>query len=101
MNVKLTDNVFHDSTIAALLVNDDTKQTGNFCQIIRAWINILNFQTPHKGIQKRDPNSMPFRNADDNRLAHLEKFLSWLTLWHNIPNTNGALTNDTHNAIYN
>jgi hypothetical protein len=48
-NVRLVDNVFHYSTIAALKENCEYTETVSFMETIRKWWDIVNTKNPLKG----------------------------------------------------
>ncbi|CAG9762615.1 unnamed protein product [Ceutorhynchus assimilis] len=97
-NVNLADNVFHDSTIAALKCYDEYIETSEFMQIIRNWWNIVNTKSVLKGKLKRQEFSKPVSSSSDNSIEFLKHFLGWLNQWHSDKNSVG-LTKDTSNAI--
>lgn len=96
--MQLALNVFHESTIAALKRNTETRETAEFCQIIQRWWNIVNVKTTTKCTTKRDEWSAPFRQQDDFRIQFLRNFISWLHTWNHPGNTEGIFTSDTYHA---
>nr|CAI5852053.1 unnamed protein product [Callosobruchus analis] len=58
-SVMLANNVFHDSTIAALNTCHDYKCTVEFLQLVRDWWSIINVKNILKGIHKRNPLMSP------------------------------------------
>lgn len=97
-NVQLALNVFHETTIAALKRNAETRETAEFCQIIQRWWNIVNVKTTTKCTTKRDEWSAAFRQQDDFRIQFLRNFISWLHTWNHTGNTEGTFTFDAYQA---
>lgn len=102
-NVKLIDQLLHESTIASL--KDDDSFNGIVCMLeyMKKWWDIHNVKTKFNGIKKRKPNSEPFYRAtysNDERLRWLKSFVVWLKEWNNHEmGKNAKLTNDTYNAL--
>jgi hypothetical protein len=101
LNVKLVDNLFHDSTIAALQSSTTIieKETSSFLEIIKRWWSIMNGNCKLKGILKRNSWCLPFYCANDGRFQFLEDFTAWLVTWHQDKNNNGWLTACTNDAL--
>ncbi|KAJ3644415.1 hypothetical protein Zmor_022148 [Zophobas morio] len=97
-NVKLSDNVFHDTTIAALKTIPAYHETADFLQIIRNWWDIVNTKNIVKGIAKRNRFSGPIHSMDDEKIQFLKKFLLWLEKWSTL-NKDG-LSKDTASALF-
>ena len=97
--MSLVDNVFDNSTIAALKSLTGTEQTIDFMQIIRNWWDIVNTKNLFKGVRKRSEFCRPFNDITDNRLEFLEKFVEWLKIWNTNTNNNSQLTKDTFTAL--
>ena len=80
-NVKLANNLFHETTIAELEFEskDDPEynSTAAFMKIIRQYGNIVNVKSPNKGLRKRDPTSNPIRKENRESLDFLHKFTKW------------------------
>lgn len=96
--VSLVDNLFHDTTIAALK-DFGFNDTADFLQLIRNWWDIVNNTSVIKGIVRRNEFSKPISNEDDDyRVKFLEKFVVWINKWHDL-DSNGHLTNDTYKAF--
>ncbi|XP_044766292.1 uncharacterized protein LOC123322410 [Coccinella septempunctata] len=96
--VSLVDNLFHDSTIAALK-DFGFNDTADFLQLIRNWWDVVNNTSVIKGVIRRNEFSKPISGIDDYRVQYLEKFVSWINKWHDL-DSNGHLTNDTHKAFF-
>lgn len=99
-SVTLVDNIFHDSTIAAIKEVDEYKETADFLQIINNWWNIFNVKNCTKGIHKRNEWAHPFYDVNDKRLLFLNNFLDWLKKWNEMKNNNGILTVDTYKSAF-
>ncbi|XP_045482104.1 uncharacterized protein LOC123686148 [Harmonia axyridis] len=96
--VSLVDNLFHDTTIAALK-DFGFNDTADFLQLIRNWWDIVNNTSVIKGIVRRNEFSKPISNEDDDyRVKFLEKFVVWINKWHDL-DSNGHLTNDNYKAF--
>ena len=94
--VMLVENLFHDTTIAALKTSSlDSESTSNFLEVINKWWHIINVKTFTKGLCKRDSNQMPFTCSDDNRLQFLKQFCDWVSNWNGLNLSHGHLTRDT------
>lgn len=72
--VVLTDNIFHESTIAFLKQNEKFHEYADFLELIRKWWLCLNIKTKYYGIR--------------------------IIVWHDKINNNGILTKDTYSAVY-
>ncbi|CAH1112316.1 unnamed protein product [Psylliodes chrysocephalus] len=97
-NVGLVENIFHESTIAALQSTSTFTETASFLEIIRNWWSVINVKTKFKGQIKRNDLATPFLNNTDPKLTFLKNFTKWLDAWNRIPNSNG-LTRDTYGAL--
>ncbi|CAH1993827.1 unnamed protein product [Acanthoscelides obtectus] len=97
-SVVLANNVFHESTIAALKTCSSYSSTANFLQIVHDWWSIINVKNTLKGTHKRDDHSCPIIPFHDENFKFLKKFLNWLDACHqNIQNV--GLSTDTYNAL--
>jgi hypothetical protein len=96
--VALVLNVFHESTVAALLCKgtEQALNTAEFVRLIVAWWRIVNVKHTLKGLRKRDALSKPIVNVDDDRLLFLERFATWLQQW---GSGKGCLTSQTLRAL--
>lgn len=97
-NVSLVQNIFHDSTIAALKWENVSNGTATFLEIIKQWWDIVNVKNVIKGKIKRNEWSTPIYSSSDFKIEYLQKFLKWLDHWHNDPAA-ASLTKDTYKAI--
>jgi hypothetical protein len=101
-NVRLVDNVFHYSTIAALKENCEYTETVSFMETIRKWWDIVNTKNSFKGIKKKKNEwSGPIYNVDDPKVQYLSKFVSWVKQWALLCDEKICidLTKDTFSAI--
>lgn len=98
--VHLADSIFHHSTISCLKTRPQCEDTAEFLEIIRNWWDIVNNRDVLKGIIKRNEMCLPFKNASDERVEWLKKFVAWLERWHNLKDLNGHLTNETFSAMH-
>lgn len=57
------------------------KETSSFILIIEKWWNICNVKTPNKGFHKRDQNSTPITDINQEQLIFLLKMQKWLEQW--------------------
>lgn len=97
-NVMLVENVFHDSTIAALKSCDTYDDTSNFLEHIKNWWSIVNVKSKLKGKLKRNDFCTPITSETDRKIEYLQNFIEWLDKWHSEPGMVG-LTKDTYTAI--
>ncbi|VEN43153.1 unnamed protein product [Callosobruchus maculatus] len=97
-NVTLVDNIFHESTIAALQSCSIFGGTASFLQIIRNWWSVVNVKSNFKGQIKRNVLATPILSVSEDKLNFLKKFVEWLDAWHQSPTSKG-LTQDTYNAL--
>jgi hypothetical protein len=97
-SVSLAENIFHESTIAALNASETYKSTSHFLRIIRDWWNVVNVKNTFKGKVKRQSFCSPIYSKDDEKLIFLNKFLLWLDAWKQ-DTDNVCLTKDTFNAL--
>lgn len=98
-NVNLAENVFHDSTIAALNCYNEYIETSQFLQIIKNWWSIVNVKSVIKGKLKRQEFCKPILSISDKKIEYLKKFLLWLHNWNGDSLNNVGLTKDTYNAL--
>lgn len=85
-SVDLVDNIFHDSTIAAMY-NDGNCATADFMQIVKKWWNI------------HDDTKKPFDSDNDERLDWLLKFVRWIDCLMESSPKNQTFTKDTYEAM--
>lgn len=97
-SVQLANNVFHESTIAALNETENARETAEFCLIIHRWWSVVNVKTISKATAKRDEWCAPFSDTNDFRIQFLKQFISWLHTWNHTGNTEGTFTSDTYQA---
>lgn len=97
-NVSLVDNLFHNSTIAALKSNPESQSTGEFIEIFRVWWNILNVKNKLKGLLKREASSSYISGPDNDNIIYLIKFIAWLDKWLVLPG-GSFLSKDTFEAL--
>ena len=85
-NVKLVLNVVHESTIAALAIQNETRipafksNTSDFVGILLSLWKIFNVNIPYKHIRLSDPMSKPMTFNDD-RFIFLTRIVYWLEAW--------------------
>jgi len=98
-NVKLSDSLFHESTIEALWYYSDQypewKETASFLRIIRTWFDIVNVRTTVAGIHKRNKFKDPVRDMNSESIKFLKKFTKWLEEWREVKIKNKSLSNET------
>ena len=100
-NVKLSDNLFHESTIDALNYysaqpgKEKWKETASFLKVVRVWWNILNVKTPMVGYHKRDHMRDPIRKEDCAQLRYLKEFSEWLVKWEKTAPKSESLSKET------
>ena len=84
-NVKLVLKVVHESTIAALAIQDEQRSpafkcnTSDFVGILLSLWKIFNINMPYKHIRLNDPLSNPIR-FNDERFLLLTRIVYWLEL---------------------
>ena len=91
--VMLVENLFHDTTIAALKTSNlDSASTSDFLDIINKWWHIVNVKSFTKGLCKRDINQTPFICCNDDRMQFLKQFCDWVSNWNKLNLSYGHLT---------
>jgi hypothetical protein len=87
-NVGLSERFFHESTINALIFYSEQSQdhvsmkdTAELLRIIRTVWNITNCKTPFLRIKKRNETMLPITKDNEQSVATLTKFVSWLEAW--------------------
>lgn len=100
--VSLVDNVFHDSTIAAMAASG-YEETSDFMKIIRRWWDMNNVHSYLLGQKLLNDDAKPFSREtvnSDERFKWLQQFLQWLKLWNESSEADGhKLTNDTGRCL--
>ena len=103
-NVKLVLKVVHESTIAALAIQDETRSpafksnTSDFVGILLSLWKIFNVNTPYKHIRLSDPMSKPMTFNDD-RFTFLTRIVYWLEAWQSLPEKGGKLSKQTFTSF--
>uniref|UniRef100_A0A6P7GTB0 Uncharacterized protein LOC114346153 n=1 Tax=Diabrotica virgifera virgifera TaxID=50390 RepID=A0A6P7GTB0_DIAVI len=67
--VSLVENIFHETTIAALRSCSIYTDTASFLEIIRNWWSIINVKTKFKGQAKRNDLATPIFSDSDSKLV--------------------------------
>jgi hypothetical protein len=105
-NVKLVTQIFNDNVENNLLELGPSnnirnyEDTARFINIIKRWWEVVNVKTPLKGLRLRNEMQKPLTiHENDERRIFLEKVFSWLEAWESIPNNDGKLTTETHQAF--
>ena len=85
-NVKVTNSVFHKSTINAVHYYGDNGypeflQTVNFMRAVHKMLDITNVKTVYAGQVKRDDTGQPITDVTDDNLEYLLHFVSWVKDW--------------------
>lgn len=101
-NVKFAINVFHESTIAALISENNTEFEGTieFLNIFNRWWSIVSNTSLFKGKHLRNIWLNPIYSKNDPQVEFLMKFQTWLTDWKILNHKEGCLTDATYNAIF-
>lgn len=85
-NVNLVLNLFNEKTIAAIKTLKPTRPGEvDFMSTILKWWNIVNVKSLFKGQAKRLEEAEPIHSTHSPNLVFLERFVSWLESWQNIP----------------
>ena len=102
---KLALKIFHESTIAGLQIQNDSRddlfktQTAEFISIILKIWKIFNVSTPQKGTRLRDEFSKSLV-LDDPRFSFLERIVVWIETWEATTKANKAsLTRQTFTSL--
>jgi hypothetical protein len=105
-NVKLVTQIFNDNVENSLLELGPSNNFGNyedtakFINIIKRWWEVVNVKRPLKGLRLRNEMQKPLTIHENyEKRIFLEKVFSWLEAWESIPNNDGKLTAETHQAF--
>ena len=96
-NVKLVLKVIHESTVAALAVQNDLRcpelltDTSDFIQILLSLWKFFNVKIPYKHVRLNDAFSSPFV-VNDERFSLLRRVVYWLEAWKSLPGKEGKLS---------
>ena len=88
-NVKLVLKIIHESTIAALTIQNDSRHpelkihTSHFVEIILNLWKIFNVNTPYKGIGLNESLCRPL-TQNDERFSFLSRIVKWLEVWESL-----------------
>ena len=99
-NVKLVLKVVHESTIAALAIQDEQRSpafkcnTSDFVGILLSLWNIFNINMPYKHISLNYPLSSPIR-FNDERFLLLTRIVYWLEACDSLSEKGGKLSKQT------
>ena len=97
--VPLALKVFDETTISALnVLIAESDGTQNFLKLFGKFWKIFNISDPKKGYFKNDPESMPFKSLDDERLLFLIELANWLDCWKSHPSP-GKLSSETFHSV--
>ena len=103
-NVKLVLKVVHESTIAALAIQNEQRspafksQTSEFVQILLSLWKIFNINMPYKHVRLNDSLSRPLISNDD-RFIFLTRIVYWLDAWQSLPEKGGKLSKQTFTSF--
>ena len=103
-NVKLVLKVVHESTIAALAIQDEKRppalksNTSDFVGILLSRWKIFNVNTPFKHTRLNDPLSKPVTFNDD-RCIFLTRIVYWIEAWQSLPGKGGKLSKQTFTSF--
>ena len=103
-NVKLVLKVIHESTIAALTIQNEQRcasyrnNTSEFVEILLSLWNFFNINVPFKHVRLNDPLSRPF-SFNDERFLLLAKIIFWLEAWQSLPEKDGKLSKQTFTSF--
>ena len=104
-NVKLPLNIFNESTIAGLKIQNESRhpnsktQSAEFVSIILHIWKIFSVCTPQKGTRLNDDLSKPLVK-DDPRFLFLERIVNWIDAWEPITkNSKASLTRQTFTSL--
>ena len=103
-NVKLVLKVIHESTVAALAVQNDLRcpelqtDTSDFIQIRLSLWKIFNVNIPYKHVRLNDAFSSPFV-VNDERFSLLRRVVYWLEAWESLPGKEGKLSLQTFTSF--
>lgn len=97
-NVNLVDNIFHESTIAALKTVPEYLDTAIFLSIIKRWWDIVNTKCTVKGLVKRNSWATPIFHVNDQKIHFLRNFVVWVGKWKALK-YNAGLSKDTFEAL--
>ena len=102
-NVKLVLKVVHESTIAALAIQNEQRSpafkchTSEFVQILLS-LKIFNVNVPGKHIRLNDPLSSPM-TFNDERFVFLTRIVYRLEAWQSLPEKGGKLSKQTFTSF--
>ena len=103
-NVILVLKVIHESTIAALALQNDQRcselrtNTSSFVKILLTLWNMLNVNVPYKHIQLNGSSCPPF-TANDERFIFLTRIVNWLETWGSHSLKDGKLSKQTFTSL--
>ena len=103
-NVKLVFKVVHESTIAALAIQNEQRcttfksNTSDFVGILLSLWKIFNVNMPYKHVRLCDPMSKPLTSNDD-RFILLTRIVYWLEAWQSLPGKGGKLSKQTFTSF--
>ena len=103
-NVKLALKVVHESTIAALAIQNEQRSpafksnTSEFVAIMLSLWKIFNVNMPFKHVRLNDPMSKPL-TFNDERFTFLTRIVYWLDAWQSMPEKGGKLSNQTFTSL--
>ena len=103
-NVKLVLKVVHESTIAALTIQNEQRcptfrnHTSDFVQILLSLWKIFNVNMPYKHVRLNDQLSTPL-TFEDERYVFLTRVVYWLDAWQSLPENGGKLSKQTFTSF--
>ena len=102
--MKLVLKVIHESTIAALTIQNEQRcasyrnNTSEFVEILLSLWKFFNINVPFKHVRLNDPLSRPF-SFNDERFSLLTKIIFWLEAWQSLPEKDGKLSKQTFTSF--
>lgn len=98
--VPLALKIFDETTSAAIFaVSPEEKGLNNFLKLINKLWKCFNVNNTTKGINKNDPDSFPYKNIQDPRLAFLREIADWVDSWKNLQTNYGKLSPQTFFSV--
>ena len=103
-NVKLVLKVVHESTIAALAIQNEQRSPAfkchpsEFVQILLSLWKIFDVNVPGKHVRLNDPLSSPM-TFNDERFVFLTRIVYWLEAWQSLPEKGGKLSKQTFTSF--
>ena len=103
-NVKLVLKVIHESTIAALAIQNDQRcdafktNTSSFVETLLSLWKMFNVNVPYKHVRLNDSSCRPFP-VNDERFTFISRIVHWLDAWESLPAKDGKLSKQTFTSF--